>query len=100
MAELGALPGGDLVERGLADLREGRHTPLALLVASASRRLCALGVPGATPIPDAELRLYRALCDEDPTTAFARYQSLRRRLVSFTRAVEQEQASARRARPD
>jgi len=99
MADLTALPGAELVERGLEDLAAGRETVPALVVAIAGTRLRRLGVP----VPDhrldhTELRLYRSLCRDDPAGAYGRYQALLRRLVSFARALEREQGAAIRRR--
>jgi hypothetical protein len=43
-----ALPGGDIIDAGLQDLRDGRETIAALLVAIGAPRLRQLGlqVPG------------------------------------------------------
>jgi hypothetical protein len=87
MVEWRELPGGDLVRDGLADLRAGRETPAALLVATGAPRLRQLGfdVPSvATP----EHRLYDLLARHEPDSAHSRYNALIRRLVSFERALE------------
>lgn len=97
MTDLSALPGGEVVEEGLVDLREGRETVAALLVTIVAMRLRRLGlhVPRQTWEP-AELRLYRLLCDDDPAGAYSRYNSLLRRIDSFARALEHEHGVARR----
>lgn len=98
MADLTGLPGVELVEPGLADLVAGRETVPALLVAIAGTRLRRLGLP--VPVrawDDDELRLYRALCDEDPSSAYSRYNSLLRRIDSFASALEREQSAAERS---
>jgi hypothetical protein len=83
-----ALPGEELVERGLADLRAGRETIEALLVSVGAPRLRDLGleVPQGPPAP--EERLYRRLAREEPESAHARYNALVARLVSYERAAE------------
>lgn len=92
MADLSALPGAEIVEQGLADLRAGRRSIEALVVAPAAPRLRALGLEvRADDIVEPELALYRKLCDEDPDTAYSRYNSLRRRLASFVHALEREE---------
>ena len=97
MSDLSALPGAELVEAGLEDLAAGRETVHALLVTIAGVRLRRLGLPVARPAWDeAELRLYRALRDQDRATAYSRYNSLLRRLDSFASALEREQARALR----
>ena len=84
-----ALPGGDLVEKGLRDLKDGRETEEALLVSIGAARLKAAGVP----VPDAgfddpERRLYDLLARDDADSAHSRYNALLRRLVSFEDAAE------------
>jgi len=95
MTGLDALPGGELVQRGLEDLTEGMHTVEALLVAIASHRLrqAGLDVPDHG-IENTELRLYDALVREHGPDAYGRYNSLLRRLDSFASALEREQGTA------
>lgn len=83
------LPGGDLVERGIEDLKAGVESPQAILVAIGKPRLARLGlfVPNH-PFTFPELRLYENLSRPDPDAAHARYNALIRRLVSFERAAE------------
>lgn len=84
-----ALPGGDLIEAGLADLRAGRETIAALLVAIGSPRLRRLGLELPEKLPDnPEHRLYELLASEGSDSAHSRYNALIRRLVSFERAAE------------
>ncbi|MFN8224595.1 MAG: hypothetical protein U0R50_15255 [Gaiellales bacterium] len=87
--ELGALPGGDLVLRGIEDLRQGRTTAEALLVLIGRPRLTALGVdiPAAGLHDDPEHELYALLRVSEGDAAHARYNGLVRRLVSFERAL-------------
>jgi hypothetical protein len=84
-----ALPGGDLIEKGLRDLEKGLETEEALLVSIGASRLKATGVP----VPDArfdhpERRLYEILAREDPDSAHSRYNALLRKLTSFEDAAE------------
>lgn len=84
----GELPGQDLVEAGLRDLAAGIESIPALLVASCSERLRALGYPVPTQtLADPELRLYRLIEQERPD-AHAYYNALTARLVSFAQAAE------------
>jgi hypothetical protein len=87
--QLEALPGGDLIRRGLRDLAAGRETAAALLVAIGAPRLRRAGVevPGA-PFDPAEHRLYELLARDHADSAHSRYNALIRRLVSFERAWE------------
>ena len=85
------LPGGDLVRQGLSDVDVGIESIPALLVRNAAPRLQRLGldVPdyeGTGTLP--EHRLYELLAAEHGDNAHSRYNSLIRRLVSFTCAAE------------
>ena len=83
-----ALPGGDLIERGLEDLEGGRETAESLLVSIGAPRLGAGGIVlPRPPIGDPEHRLYDLLAAEDGDAAHGRYNALVRRLVSFERAL-------------
>ena len=85
------LPGADLVARGLDDLREGSKTDCALLVLIASPRLRDLGVhvpPSPQSLGPVEHELYTLLERNHGIGAYSRYNSLIRRMVSFTHALE------------
>ena len=86
------LPGEDLIEAGLLDLREGRETVEALLVAIGSPKLRRLGfdLPDHLP-PNPEHRLYDLLAQTDQDSAHSRYNALLRRFVSFEHAAEHRQ---------
>ena len=78
-----ALPGADLIEAGLVDLRAGHESVAALLVAIGSPLLRRLGLD----VPEhhwryPEHRLYHLLAEDDSDL---------RRLVSYERAAECEQ---------
>ena len=81
-----ALPGGDLVRQGFADLASGRETEAALLVSIGAPRLRRLGFVVESPWPDPEHRLYARIARSGCDAAHARYNALVRRLVSFERA--------------
>lgn len=87
-----ALPGEELIEAGLLDLREHRETIPALLVAIGAPRLRHVGfeIPDILP-EDPEDRLYDFAKDE-PDSAHSRYNALIRRLVTFERAADRERA--------
>ena len=78
-----ALPGGDLVDEGLADLACDRTSAASLLVSLAAPRLRREGVPIANPQPDPELRLYRLLSATEGDLAHARYNAHLRLIASF-----------------
>ncbi len=87
--DLSALPGGDLVQQGIADLAQGLESLPALLVSIGSPRLRRIGLPlPETVFPDPEHRLYEKLAETDSDSAHSRYNALIRRLVSFERAAE------------
>ncbi len=83
----GALPGGDLVETGLAHLAAGQESVESLLVSIGAPRLSRAGIAISGAFPDPELRLYAKLQDVDANRAHSRYNALIRRLVSFERAL-------------
>jgi hypothetical protein len=84
-----ALPGEDLIEAGLKDLREGRESIAALLVAIGSPRLRRLGLDLPDDLPkNPEHRLYHLLAEDDSDSAHSRYNAYIRRLVSYERAAE------------
>jgi hypothetical protein len=83
-----ALPGADLVERGLADLASGLVSVEGLLVSIGAPRLRGLGIVVERTVENPERRLYDLLAATDPDSAHSRYNALIRRLVSFERAME------------
>jgi hypothetical protein len=84
---MAGLPGAELIEAGMRDLSAGTETIESLLVSIAAPRLRALGFDVATPIADAELRLYQKLAATHGDAAHSQYNALIRRLVSFQRAA-------------
>lgn len=86
---IAALPGADLIEAGVRDLREGRETIAALIVAVGAPRLRHVGVELPDQLPNnPEHRLYAFLAKGGSDSAHSRYNALIRRLVSFERAAE------------
>jgi len=81
------LPGEDLVDQGIRDLRAQRETAAALLVSIGSPRLRMLGIDVPEPFAGPERRLYELLAAEDVDAAHGRYNALIRRLVSYERAA-------------
>jgi len=88
MGRFAALPGGDWIEQGLADLERGTLSIPALLVSIGAPRLRHLGLEVANPIAEPEHRLYAELSKTDSDSAHSRYNALIRRLVSFEHAAE------------
>ena len=83
------LPGEDIIEAGVQDLRDGRETVAALLVAIGSPRLKRLGLELPDQLPtNPEHRLYDLLSQTDQDSAHSRYNAFIRRLVSYERAAE------------
>jgi hypothetical protein len=86
-----ALPGADLIRKGLADLEGGVESVEALLVLVGAPRLRELGFDVIDTLPRTdypEHRLYDLLAKEDDDGVHSRYNALIRRLVSFERAAE------------
>ena len=80
------LPGGDIVDSGLADLAAGETTVESSLVSLAAPRLRREGVPLAEVQPDPEDRLYALLCESAGDLAHARYTACLRQIASFADA--------------
>jgi len=80
------IPGGDLVDAGLADLASGETTVESLLVSLAVPRLRREGVPVGPTQPDPERRLYDLLTETAGDLAHARYGAYLRQMVSFADA--------------
>jgi hypothetical protein len=89
------LPGEELVEQGLRDLATGRITENALLVLIASPRLEKLGVsiPTVSVAEPYEHRLYDLLSERFGNAAHSHYNSLIRRIVSYTHALSREHSA-------
>lgn len=84
------LPGGKIIDTGLAALAAGEETTESLLVCLAAPRLRREGVPLPRDLlPDAELRLYRLLERTDADLAHARYLAYLRQAASFADACAQ-----------
>jgi hypothetical protein len=82
-------PGEEIIEKGILDLKAQRETVESLLVSIGAPRLRRAGIDvPLTTFPLPEHRLYDLLFNNDPETAYSRYNSFIRRLVSFERAAE------------
>lgn len=82
------LPGAELIQKGLEDLRDGEESIEALLVSIGAPRLRSLGLRIPKVVDNPERRLYDRLAAEDSDSAHSRYNALIRRLVSYERAAE------------
>ncbi len=95
MTTLENLPGGDLIQRGIADYASGRVTPESCLLAVGWGRLKRGGLEmparAAERFPQPELQLYELLCAETGD-AYSRYNALLRRLISFEQSLEHQKA--------
>jgi hypothetical protein len=81
------LPGGEIIDRGIADALAGIDSPEALLLAVAAPRLRREGVSLPRSLADdPESRLYRALSEASPGLAHARYLAYLRQATSFADA--------------
>ncbi len=91
------LPGAEIVAPGLVDLRDGKASVEALLVSMARPKLIWLGLDVPEPLLDPEMTLFHRLMARDPECGYRDYNSLRRRLDRFCRALEHQRMSALRA---
>ena len=81
------LPGGEIIDAGLAALAAGEESIESLLVSLAAPRLRREGVPVVYDLfPDADVRLFRLLERRDPRMAHARYLAYVRQAASFADA--------------
>ena len=80
------LPGGEIIDTGLADLANGKVSPESLAVSLAAPRLRREGVPVPAPLVDAEDRLYGLLAATSGDLAHSRYGAWLRQLASFADA--------------
>ncbi len=80
------LPGGDIVDAGLADLAAGKRTAESLLVSLAEPRLRLEGVPLGCVHSDPENGLYDLLAQSAGDLAHSRYGAYLRQVVSFADA--------------
>jgi hypothetical protein len=88
------LPGGKIIDTGLAALAADEETPESLLVCLAAPRLRREGVPLPRNLwPDADLRLYRLLERTDEDLAHARYLAYLRQAASFADACARTRAA-------
>jgi hypothetical protein len=83
-----ALPGSELIERGIADLSAGKETTEALLVSIGASRLRSVGIELPPAIESPEHKLYLHLTRETGDAAHSAYNALIRRLVSFERTAQ------------
>ena len=88
------LPGGELIDSGLASLAAGEESLESLVVSLAAPRLRREGVPlPALEIPDADMRLFRLLEQMSGDLAHARYLAYLRQATSFADACSAARVS-------
>ena len=80
------LPGGDLVDAGLADLADGKVTVASLLASLAAPRLRREGIPVGLVHADPEERLFEILSRSAGDLAHSRYGAYLRQIASFADA--------------
>jgi len=81
------LPGGEIVDAGLAALARGEESAESLLVSLAAPRLKREGVPLPREVfKDADVRLYRLLERDDAGLAHSRFLAHLRQAESFANA--------------
>ncbi|MFQ5718990.1 MAG: hypothetical protein ACE5IK_05535 [Acidobacteriota bacterium] len=93
------LPGGALVDAGLADLAAGKVTVASLLISLAAPRLRREGVPLGAVHDNPEQGLYRLLARRAGDLAHARYGALLRQAVSFADACGRARVDGDRHAP-
>lgn len=83
------LPGSQLIQDGLRDYHDHRHTIPSCIVRIARYRLAKAGLMESLPKPDidAELDLY-SLLSEEGNQAHSKYNALIRELISFEHALD------------
>lgn len=93
------LPGGELVDTGLADLARGKVGLESLLVSLAAARLRREGVPIGNVLEHPEDRLYELLARTSGDLAHARYGAYLRQMVSFANACRGARLERERRAP-
>lgn len=83
-----ALPGSELVERGIRDLAGRRASREALLLSRFASRFADVGLPLPASLDDPDRRLYELIAATEGTGAHSAYNALTRRIVSFLEAAE------------
>lgn len=92
--EMLGLPGGKIIDAGLAALAAEQETTESLLVCLAASRLQREGIPLPRNLwPDADRRLYRLLERTDEDLAHARYLAYLRQAASFADACARMRAA-------
>lgn len=84
------LPGADLLEAGLADLRANRYSPEALAICALQGRLrhCGVEVPEVTLAGDAEIQMYYELGRNGERNPHVAMNGIMRRLDAYASAAE------------
>jgi hypothetical protein len=93
-ASLG-LPGGELIDTGLADLARNEATPESFAVSLAASRLHHEGVPVRVSMPNPEQGLYDALCKSSGDLAHERYGAYLAQVASFADALRSNRLRGR-----
>lgn len=93
------LPGGELIDQGLADLAAGHVSDESLLVSIAAPRLRREGVPTPVALEDPEDRLYERMVERHGQLAHARYGALLRQAASFSDACRGARTQRKRRAP-
>jgi hypothetical protein len=85
------LPGYELIQKGLEDLRINTESYYTALLYSAETRLLKLGIELSGKRPDnPAMLMYSHLKSEFGDGAHSKYNALNRRLLSFCKAREME----------
>ncbi len=83
------LPGHEIVEQGLLDIRLGKKTEYSYLLYSASSRMQNIGISleGEEP-DDASVKAFRILESKLGNSAHSAFNAMNRQLLSFIKASE------------
>lgn len=93
------LPGGEILDEGLRDLKAGVRSVAALLVRVGAPRLARNGIQipaGSSLTQPPEHELYDLLVSQHGPGAYRLYRSLLRRLVSLENALDVLSAAGRK----
>jgi len=93
------LPGGELVDMGLADLGGSKVTVASLLVSLAAPRLRREGVPVGSVHVNPEERLYDLLSQQKGDLAHARYGAYLKQMSAFADACYRARLSRTQRAP-
>ena len=85
------LPGYEIVEKGLEDIRHGQLTEYSYLLYSAQTRFNDIGIKIEGEMPaDSSVKAFQILESKLGNGAHSAFNALNRQLLSFIKATEQQ----------